>query len=83
MASHKVKIALLVAVIGAILCCALGRHLFSSYYDMTWGASAFIMHSPPYGVHYPKRMLQVGVVSGVLGLAIGWLSAWYWQRNRP
>ena len=83
MSSRKLKISLLVAVISAIVFCALGRDLFSSYYDMTWGASAFIMHSPPYGVHYPKRMLQVSVVSGVLGFVIGWLSAWYWQRNRP
>ena len=83
MASRKVKTTLLVAVISAIVCCVLGRNLFSSYYDMTWGASAFIMHSPPHGVYYPRRMLQVGVASGVLGFVIGWLTAWHWQRKRP
>ena len=82
MARHKVKIALLAAVFCSLFFYVLGQSLFSSYYDAQWGASASTMHSPPFGVYYPKRAAQVGVVSALLGFALGYVGAWWYLARR-
>lgn len=82
MARHKVKISLLAAAFCGLFYYLLGQFLFSSYYDAQWGVSASGMHSPPFGVYYPKRAAQVGVVSALLGFAQGYLGAWWYLAKR-
>lgn len=72
-----VRILLIVIVIALTM--LLGRYvgeaLFASYYEMEWGMSARIVHSPPLGVNYTNTLAIVTrwslAISFILGFLIG------------
>ena len=72
-----VRILLIVIVIALMM--LLGRYvgeaLFASYYEMEWGISARIVHSPPLGVNYINKLAIVIrwslAISFILGLLMG------------
>ena len=67
--------ALLLAAVSTILithiCIETASHLFSCYYREQWGASARILHSPPYGRNYTDKLALVRTWATCAGIAIG------------
>lgn len=71
---------LAIIIIGLVIlvCQNIGEMLFSSYYEMEWGISAEIMHSPPFGENYINKLaivirwaLFIGLILGILCAFVG------------